>query len=146
MQYSRVPRILVVDTDVFVSALLGKGASNRIVDACVAAELEPLMGAALLSEYEDVLGRDDLFANCALSRREREDVLDAFLFRCRWVRIYFAWRPNLRDEGDNHLVELAVAGNAEAIVTKNTRDFRVSELRFPGLAIQTPEAFLGGSK
>jgi hypothetical protein len=29
------------------------------------------------------------------------------------------WRPNLRDEGDNHLVELAIAGGAEAIVTYN---------------------------
>jgi len=38
-------------------------------------------------------------------------------------RIYFLWRPNLRDEADNHLVELAVAGGAQAVVTRNKRDF-----------------------
>jgi len=60
------------------------------------------------------------------------------LARCRWTRIYFLWRPNLRDEADNHLVELAVAGGAQAIVTKNTRDFAKMELRFPNLRVATP--------
>lgn len=48
------------------------------------------------------------------------------------------WRPNLPDEADNHVVELAVAGGAEAIVTHNTRDFARTELRFPGLRVVTP--------
>lgn len=47
-------------------------------------------------------------------------------------------RPNLPDENDNHLVELAVAGDAAMIVTNNTRDFRTAELRFPGLRALTP--------
>lgn len=54
-------------------------------------------------------------------------------------------RPNLPDEADNHVVELAVAGNAEAIVTHNTRDFRRNELRFPGLAVVTPRALIAES-
>ena len=28
--------------------------------------------------------------------------------RCRWVEVFYAWRPNLPDEADNHLIELAV--------------------------------------
>jgi len=58
--------------------------------------------------------------------------------RCRWTRIYFLWRPNLRDEADNHLVELAVAGGAQAVVTRNKRDFRAAELKFENLAALTP--------
>src|SRR6266513_5375089 len=50
-----------------------------------------------------------LFARCRLSAAEREELFDIYLARCRWTRIYFLWRPNLRDESDNHLVELAVA-------------------------------------
>jgi len=44
----------------------------------------------------------------------------------------------LRDEGDNHVFELAVAGGAVAIVTNNVGDFRSGELRFPGLQILAP--------
>jgi predicted nucleic acid-binding protein len=51
-------------------------------------------------------------------------------------------RPNLRDEADNHLIELAVAGGARAIVTKNVRDLRASQLHFPGLRILRPEEAL----
>lgn len=62
--------------------------------------------------------------------------------RARWVEIYFSWRPNLFDEGDNHLIELAVAGGTKALVTRNTADFKRAELKFPNLAILTPEQFL----
>ncbi len=100
------------------------------------------MGAALLGEYEDVLGRSALFAKSRLSPAERSELLDIFLATCRWTRIYYGWRPNLRDEGDNHLVELAVAGGATHIVTHNLRDLTGMELRFPGLAVATPTQLL----
>ena len=100
------------------------------------------MGNALLAEFEDLLGRDELLARSTLTVREREALLNAFLSTCRWTRIYYLWRPNLRDEADNHVVELAVSGGAEAIVTKNLRDFRNTELSFPGLRVLSPEQLL----
>ena len=134
--------IIVVDTNVFVGACLGTGASNAVVAACVRGKHAPLMGAALLAEYEDVLGRAALWRACRLSAAERNELLDIFLAGCRWTRIYFGWRPNLRDEGDNHLIELAVAGAADCIVSRNVRDLAPMELRFPDLAVRTPEKFL----
>jgi uncharacterized protein len=56
--------------------------------------------------------------------------------------VYYRWRPNLPDEGDNHVLELAVAAGDAPIVTFNRRDFRSGELRFPGLIVQTPGAWL----
>lgn len=100
------------------------------------------MGTALFNEYEDVLQRHELFERSRLDIDERNLLLDIFLARCEWVRIYYAWRPNLRDEGDNHVVELAIAGGASMIVTRNLKDFRQMELRFPQLRICTPETFL----
>ena len=134
--------IIVVDTSVFVSACLGRGASNAVVASCLRGEHLALMGTTLLAEYEDVLSRGDLFAKCRLSARERDELLDIFMAGCRWTRIYFGWRPNLRDEADNHLVELAVAGGASHIVTRNIRDVAHMELRFPELSVVTPEEFL----
>jgi len=100
------------------------------------------MGAALFAEYESLMSRSSLFKSCRLDARQRDALFNAFLSVCRWTTIYFGWRPNLRDEGDNHLVELAVAGGASVIVTKNVRDFQGAELHFPGLRILPPEALL----
>ena len=103
------------------------------------------MGAALFAEYESQLRRAMLFRKSRLSAGERDELFDIFAAACRWTRIYYGWRPNLRDENDNHVIELAIAGNAQAIVTKNTRDFTLAaELRFPQLRISTPAQLLKG--
>lgn len=57
-----------------------------------------------------------------LTEKERVEVFDGLLNRSAWVRSVFAWRPNLPDEADNHLIELAVAAQAEVIVTRNFHD------------------------
>ena len=100
------------------------------------------MGAALFHEYEDLLGRSALMAKSKLTNKQRNDLFEAFLSVAEWVKVYFLWRPNLPDEADNHLIELALAGAAESIVTNNLKDLRQGELRFPGLKIQTPHQFL----
>ena len=109
---------------------------------CLEGQLQPLMGTALFAEYESLLSRSPLFEGCRLNAQQRDALLNAFLSVCRWTNIYYGWRPNLRDEADNHLVELAVAGSASAIITKNVRDFKGAELHFPGLRILLPEEIL----
>lgn len=131
----------MIDTDVFVAALLGpKGAAREVIRRCLRGCYQPLMGVALFSEYRDLRGRAALFTDCKLKEAEREDVFQGFLHVCRWTEIYYRWRPNLRDESDNHLLELALAGGAEAIVTRNIKDFRNADLHFPTIRILPPEA------
>ena len=133
---------MVIDTNVFVGACLGTGAANRVIASCLTGAHTPLMGAALLAEHEDVLARAPLFVKCRLSAAERGELLDVYLATCRWTRIYFGWRPNLRDEDDNHLIELAVAGGATQVVSRNLRDLRGGQLKFPEIAVMTPAQFL----
>jgi predicted nucleic acid-binding protein len=134
--------VIVVDMNVFVSACLGTGAPSAVIAACLRGEHAPPMGAALVAEYEDVLGRSTLFRSGRLSANERDELLDIFVAHCRWTRIYSGCRPNIPDEADDHLVELAVAGGAERIVTANVHDLAVGELPFPGLKAVTPAHFL----
>ncbi len=130
----------MIDTNVLVASLLrGGGAARNVVRACLTRQYQPVLGPALLAEYEDVLGRRDVFVSSVLNLAEREEVFDGFLNRCRWVEVYYAWRPNLPDEGDNHLIELAIAAQADGIVTRNLRDLTRGELKFPALEILTPE-------
>ncbi len=136
-------RKIILDTNIFVSAILGpSGASRSILRDCLEGKFLPLMGEALFREYEDVLQREHIFASCVLSKYERNLLLDAFLSTCEWITIYYRWRPNLRDEADNHLVELAVAGGADYLVTNNIKDFKNPGLHFPALQIIDPITFL----
>lgn len=134
---------IVLDTNVLVAALLrGGGSARAVLRACLNDHYEPVLGPALLAEYEDVLNRSELFAGSALSAKERDEVFDGLLNRCRWVEVFYAWRPNLPDEADNHLIELGVAAQAAAIVTRNLRDVSRGELKFPALRVLTPEQCL----
>lgn len=134
---------IVVDTSVFISALIGPhGPSRALVRRCLLGDYVPLMGNALFAEYESVIGRPSVVEKSPLNATEITDLLAAFLSVCEWINVYYLWRPNLRDEGDNHLIELAVAGNAIAIATNNLRDFQGADLLFPSLLITTPEQML----
>ncbi len=135
--------ILVLDTNILVAALLrGGGSSRAVLRSCVKQQYQAVLGPALLAEYEDVLGRTELFAGSVLTLKERQELFDGFLNRCRWVEVFYAWRPNLPDEDDNHLIELGVAAQADAIVTRNLRDVSRGELKFPSLSVLTPEQCL----
>jgi predicted nucleic acid-binding protein len=131
---------IVVDTNVVVAALRGDvgapGAARALLRAVLAGRYSPLFGNALWLEYQDLLDRP--VWTPATTDRERRKVVATLAAAGEWVDLYFRWRPNLQDEADNHLVELAVAGNAEAIVTYNVDDLRRGELRWPGLEILTP--------
>jgi uncharacterized protein len=131
---------IVIDTSVLISALIGStGASRELIRLCLQGEYQPLMGNNLFLEYESVVLREEIITQCTLTKQEIFALLDAFMSVCQWIDIYYLWRPNLRDEADNHLIELAIAGNAQIIATKNIKDFLNSDLIFPNLSILKPE-------
>lgn len=134
---------IVIDTNVLVSAILSPdGAAREVLRRCLLGEARSLIGNALFMEYEDVLSRDGLFADAPIGSVDRAALLDAVLGVCQWTNISFLWRPNLPDEADNHLIELAIAGNAKWIVTNNVRDIAQGELVFDSFRIVTPGDWL----
>ena len=100
------------------------------------------MGNALYTEYEAVARRESLFERSPLSLDERLEFLDDFFSVCEWLNVYYLWRPNLSDEADNRVLELAVAGGAKTIVTGNVKDFERTSLQFPGIQIMTARDFV----
>lgn len=131
---------IVIDTSVLISALIGStGASRELIRLCLQGEYQPLMGNNLFLEYESVILREEIITQCTLTKQEIFTLIDAFMSVCQWIDIYYLWRPNLKDEADNHLIELAIAGNAQIIATKNIKDFLNSDLIFPNLSILKPE-------
>jgi putative PIN family toxin of toxin-antitoxin system len=133
---------VVIDTNVFVSAMRsGGGASRQIIRRALDGVYRPLFSNALWLEYEDLLGRPiwtDATWTAATTPVERRQVMAALAASGEWVNIWFGWRPNLPDEADNYLFELAVAGGARAVITHNVRDLRRGELVWDDMLILTP--------
>ncbi len=128
---------VVIDTNVFVASLRsGGGASRSVLRKALQGDLQPLFGNALWMEYQDLLDRP-VWGDFT-SPDERRSVLSALAKQARWISVYYGWRPNLPDEGDNHLIELALAGGAQAIVTHNLRDLMGGQLRLGKLRVLTP--------
>jgi putative PIN family toxin of toxin-antitoxin system len=134
---------LIVDTNVLVSAFTsGDGASREVLRRLLRGQAVALVSVALHLEYVDVLSRDDVMMRCPLSNVERDALFDAFLSATQFVTVFYQWRPNLRDEGDNHVFELAVAAGDAPLVTYNIKDFESAQLKFPSLRIMTPAQWL----
>jgi len=135
---------IVIDTNIIVSALLSRDGSysRAVIEKVFNRSMTPLIGEALFNEYTEVNNRSDIFKSCVLNEKERLEFLQAYLKCCLWCKIYYKWRPNLQDEGDNHIIELAVAGGAKYIITKNIKDLKSGELLFEKLQIVTPDEFI----
>jgi len=134
---------VVIDTSVVIGALIGKkGPSREIIRRCLKGQLQPIISNALYSEYQEVSNRQNIIDLCPLTQDDIQVLLNAFYSITRWVSIHFLWRPNLIDESDNFVIELAIAGNAEMVITNNIKDFNNSEMSFPELQIVTPETLL----
>lgn len=138
-------QFIVLDTSVLIGALISdKGANREVLRRCLLGHYKPLISNALFLEFEDVAARESILKACPLNAKEIRELLNAFYAVCTWVPIYYLWRPNLTDEGDNFLIELAIAGNSHFIVTNNVKDLQGAELKFDQLTIFKPEQLLRG--
>jgi putative PIN family toxin of toxin-antitoxin system len=133
-----VPRI-VLDTNVLVAGLRsGLGASNRLLSLVGTGRFVHVVSVALLFEYETAAMRPE--SGIRLPRSAINDVLDYLCAAGERQKIYFLWRPTLAAPSDDLVLEVAVHGRCDRIVTFNSPDFAGSE-RF-GIKVETPARFL----
>ncbi|XOF34187.1 MAG: putative toxin-antitoxin system toxin component, PIN family [Candidatus Electrothrix sp. YB6] len=112
-----------MDTNILFSGLYSSsGASYQILRCIDTGRIIPVISTTLLFEYEDVLKRKQ--KELWLSDNEIEVVLDNICALSKFQKIYFLWRPYLKDPKDDHVLEVAVASKTRIIVTHNMKDFR----------------------
>lgn len=129
---------LVLDTDVLVAALRSdQGASRRLLTLGLRRRLALLVSVPLVIEYQSVLTRPQHLDAAGLSILEVEGILDAVVKVAEPVQLAFLWRPALRDPDDDMVLETAVNGRADILVTFNIKDFGKVGERF-GLSILRP--------
>ena len=95
------------------------------------------MSVPLAMEYEEVCLRAEQQIEARLSAQEVRIFVDAVVAMAEPVRIHYLWRPQLRDPSDEMVLEAAVNGRAELLVTFNGRDYGNVPVRF-GIAVMTP--------
>lgn len=129
---------LVLDTNVLVAALRSdRGASRRLLLSALDGRIETLVSVPLMVEYEAVLTRPEHLDASGLSAEEVNEVLDAFARVCVPVRLRFLWRPRLKDPADEMVLETAVNGAAEGLITFNERHLAAAAREF-GIQVMAP--------
>ena len=129
---------LVLDTDFVVAAMRSpNGASTAILQEARQGKVTLLLSVSLALEYEAICSEAEHRLAAGLSARETDLFVDAIVAMAEPVTAHFLWRPQLHDPGDEMILEAAVHGRANLLVTFNTRDFGVVPARF-GIEVVVP--------
>ncbi len=127
-----------MDTDAVVAAMRSPtGASAALVRAVRNGQATLLLSVPLAMEYEAVCRRPEHRLEAGLSSRQVEIFLDALIAMAEPVLAHFLWRPQLRDPNDEMVLEAAVNGRADALVTFNVRDYGTAASQF-GVKVLLP--------
>lgn len=115
---------LVLDTSVIVAAFRSRsGASNLLLEYAIGRRFAMIATPALFLEYEDALSRPEQRRVHGMNDRDIELLMRDLADLIEPVEVHFRWRPQLRDAGDEMVLEAAVNGGADALVTHNRKDF-----------------------
>lgn len=133
---TKMNRNIILDTNVLLTALKSsRGTSYRLLSLLEANHFTVHISTPLVAEYESVLKRGHL----TLTEQQIDDVIDFLCARATHHKIFYLWRPILKDPDDDFLLELAVKANA-MIITWNLTDFKRAKPL--GIAVMTPREFL----
>jgi putative PIN family toxin of toxin-antitoxin system len=130
---------VVLDTDVVVAATRSpRGAAAAVLRAAARQGRATLLASVPLAlEYEAVASRAEHRLAAGLTEREVKIFLTAVVAMAEPVMTHFLWRPQLRDPCDEMVLEAAINGGANALVTFNVRDFGTVPAQF-GVEIPLP--------
>ena len=132
----------VLDTNILVAAARsGLGASFALLQALRQRRFIALVSVPLMLEYEAVLSRPEQLAAGGRSAESVVKFLDAFCLLAMPVHLHYLWRPQTRDPADEMVLETALNGSAQTLVTLNERDFAIAAANFK-LKLQKPGEFL----
>ncbi|MFQ5674445.1 MAG: putative toxin-antitoxin system toxin component, PIN family [bacterium] len=130
---------VVIDTNVFVSALRSKrGASYKLLFDTSRTKFDQNVSTPLVLEYESVAKRQLKSLN--LTGKDIDVILDMICRLSKRCKIFYLWRPRLKDPKDDMVLELAIESQSDYIITYNKRDFKGLETF--GIQLLTPREFL----
>ena len=131
---------VIIDTNILVSALKSDmGASYTLISKLPSPKFQFSISVPLYIEYQDVLTRKEHLTGTST----KKEVLAFLRYLCKIAnrqKIFYLWRPWLKDPKDDMVLELAVAAKSKYIITYNLKDF--SNIQKFGIEAITPKKFL----
>jgi putative PIN family toxin of toxin-antitoxin system len=122
---------IVLDTSVVVAGLRTRlGAGNAVMRLVTHRRVVALATPPLFLEYEDVLKRPEHQLVHGLTPAAVDEFLAELAALVDPVEVHFQWRPQSRDPNDEMVLEAAINGQADALVTYNIKDFAEAGERF----------------
>ena len=133
---------VVLDTAALISAIRSStGAAAEIVRLAAVGKLTLLMDYKLVCEYRDVALRPQHIAASGRTSEDAEAIIEMLEAMAVPVLVRIKHRPLSQDENDDMVLDVAINGDADAVVTNNIKDFREAAERF-GIHVLTPKEFL----
>jgi len=133
--------LVVLDTNVIIAAMRSRdGASFKILEAIIHNQVNFALSVPLLLEYEAVLKRPATLLATELGINDMDTILNILCARGQPQILHYLWRPQLKDEQDEMVLELAVNASVDAIVTFNRDDFLPAATKFD-MPIITPAKY-----
>ena len=133
---------IVFDTNVLVAGLRSRqGASRVLLEEVLKEKLTMLATPAIFMEYESVLTRPEHLQAIGGSQKDIVTILDALASVIEPVSVSYLWRPQLKDPSDEMVLEAAVNGHADWLLTFNLKHFGNVPSRF-NMRLATPSAVL----
>lgn len=113
---------IIIDTNVLIAGLRSnRGTAFRLLSLVGTGQFDIHLSVPLVLEYEEVLFRE--LPNLQVSQAAVERIIDYHCQVATHHEVYFLWRPFLRDQDDDMVLELAVKVRCDSIITYNQRDF-----------------------
>ena len=135
--------LLTLDTNILYQALCStEGASYWILHKVREGKFQIALSVPVFQEYQDVLTRKKSLQDFKLQLSDVEKFLRFITYIGKTFNIFFLLRPNLKDEKDNMLVDLAITSQSDYLIASNTKDYKNVELKFDQLRIITPSDFI----
>jgi putative PIN family toxin of toxin-antitoxin system len=131
---------VVLDTSIVVAGLRSQlGAANRVLRLVAEQRIGLLATPPLFLEYEDALKRPEHELVHGLTPEAVDEFLAELAALIEPVEVHFAWRPQSRDPNDEMVLEAAINGSADALVTYNVADFAGVAERFGVIVLRPGE-------
>jgi putative PIN family toxin of toxin-antitoxin system len=106
---------VVIDCNVWVSALLGSGTPRKITDLFESAAFDVVYSAELLDELVDVLNRPKFKQR--ITERQIEQLMDSFQYKAVFIELENNIAAVSRDPDDDPYLACAKKGDCDFLIT-----------------------------